>query len=292
MSRFAFIYNPEARGGKSESKIKELIKRIKGVPKAQFFRSETKGDISTFIEQNFDNFDVFVACGGDGTIQEVASKLIHTDKKMGIIPLGTGNDLCKTLKIPTNIDQSLEIVLHGKTTKIDVGRCNNFIFLNVLGFGFDGLTNSYALQMKGIHPLIQYSLSALRATINHQAFNVSLTTNEKSYQKQAIMVTLANGRVEGGAFWVAPDALVTDGKLNLVMISPIMKWLIPFLLPLFLFKKAHWIRHVQSVKTEKVTLEFEHDLDIHADGEIIKSNSNKFSIDLLPKALSVMTGLK
>lgn len=291
MKRFAFLYNPAARGGNSKSKLSILKNRIDPLPEAKLFRSKREGDISHLIDREFDHYDVFVACGGDGTIQEVASMLIHTEKSIGIIPMGTGNDLCKTLQIPTDLNKSIDILVNNEPMKIDVGRCNDFIFLNVLGLGFDGLTNRFAVEMKGIRPLIQYAVAALRATIKHQPFTIDARMDDETISKEVIMMTFANGRVEGGAFWVAPDASITDGQLNVVTIRPIAKWIIPFLLPLFLVKKSHWIPHVESVQASEITLKLRDGLYLHADGEAIKNNTADYAIQLLPKALNVICGL-
>ena len=102
MTRYAFLYNPGARAGKSEANVAALAEKISALPNGQLFRSQKKGDITSLIKQQLQKFDVFVACGGDGTVREVASALINTDKKMGIIPMGTGNDFCKTLNINNN----------------------------------------------------------------------------------------------------------------------------------------------------------------------------------------------
>lgn len=287
MSRYAFLYNPAAKRGQAESKIKDLQSRIESRSDTQLFFSQCVGDISRLIEQHFDDFDVFVACGGDGTIREVALQIINTDKSLGIIPMGTGNDLCKTLKIPINLDQSLDRVFNGAATPIDVGSCDDFIFLNTLGFGFDGLTNRYAHELN-LPSILRYGIAALKAAFYQDAFEINITTDQQSYRKKAIMVTLANGRVEGGAFWIAPAASITDGKLNLIIIHPILKWLIPFILPLFLFKKPEWIPQYHQRKVEKLTLEFDKDVEIHADGEIIKINKDKFSISLINNGLKVL----
>lgn len=291
MRRYAFIYNPAARVGKSRSKLAALQQRIEGLSHAKLFHSKSKGDIPELVAQLQPDFDVFVACGGDGTIREIASKLAYTQKTMGIIPMGTGNDLCKTLKIPNNLDKSFEILLNRKSIQMDVGRCNDYIFLNSLGFGFDGLTNRYALEIERLPSTLRYAVAALKAAVYQNPFNVEIANGNTIVDGQLIMVTLANGRVEGGSFWIAPKASVTDGKLDFVSIAPIKKWMIPILLPLFLVKKSHWIPHVKSRKVDKINLEFDKIPEIHADGEIIKTDRDNFSISLLANELKVISGL-
>jgi diacylglycerol kinase (ATP) len=290
--RYAFIYNPAARRGKSESNLADLKYRISKLPRAKFFRSKSKGDITGLVERLLPDFDVFVACGGDGTIREVATNLVGTQKTMGIIPMGTGNDLCKTLKIPGNLQKSFDMLINGKAIRMDIGRCNDFLFLNSLGFGLDGLTNRYALKIENLPSFLRYFMAALKAAVYQKTFNVQIINNDKVANERLIMATLANGRVEGGFFWIAPQASVTDSKLNFITIVPIKRWLIPILLPLFLVKKPNWIPHVTSRKVDEITLKFENNVEIHADGEVIKTSQRKFCISLLPNDLKVITGLQ
>ncbi len=291
MKCYAFIYNPAARGGKSGYQIETLEQKIEQLPGAKLFRSKRKGDISDLVNNLLPDYDIFVACGGDGTVREVASQLVNTDKTMGIIPLGTGNDLCKTLDIPIDLKRSFQLVEQGKSVAIDVGQCNDFYFLNSLGFGFDGLTNRYALEMDRLPSFLRYMIAALKATFQQEKFELSLEYNKEEKSQELIMATVANGRVEGGAFWVAPQASVTDGKLNLVTIRPITRWLIPLLLPLILVKKPGWISHVQTSEIEKIFLSFTTVPEIHADGEVIKTNRSEFNIQLIPNGLEVLCGI-
>lgn len=288
MKRFAFLYNPTAGAGKSGRKFSTLKRKISAEKGCELFYSSTNGDIAGFVDQRLDDFDVFVACGGDGTIREIASKLISTNKKIGIIPMGTGNDLCKTLNIPRNFSQAFDLVIGGESRKIDVGRCNDFIFLNTLGFGFDGLTNRYASKLKHLHPFLCYAISALKSIVTHSVFNGTVIANGPNITHDLIMFSVANGRVEGASFWIAPDASVTDGKLNCISITPINKWLIPFLLPLFLVKKPYLLPQVSTKKRKKLTLEISGSVDIHADGEVIESQSEHYEIEVIPKALEVI----
>ncbi len=287
MKTYAFIYNPTAGAGKTQQTYLKLKKEIKKRKNCELFCSVSKGDISDFIDKRFDDFDVFVACGGDGTIREIAPKLLYSSKKMGIIPMGTGNDLCKTLKIPRNFEKAFTLVIEGKSRKIDVGSCNDFIFLNALGFGFDGLTNRYSTRLKHLHPFLCYTISAIKAIFTHEPFPVTITAGVTNINRSVIMISFANGRVEGGCFWIAPEASLTDGKLNCVSIAPIKKWTIPFLLPLFLLKKPQFIPKVNSELIENIRLEIPQKVDIHADGEVINTETDIYDIQLMPKALEV-----
>ena len=291
MSRFAYIYNPAARSGKARRELRNLKNHIKKQPHADFYRSEKKGDIAPLVDNLLPDYDVFVACGGDGTVREVAENLVESDKTLGIIPLGTGNDLSKTLKIPADPEKSLELIERQKSTSIDVGKCENILFLNSLGFGFDGLTNRMAFEMQALPPVLRYATAALRAAVKQDPFEVTIEQEGGSTGNKLLMISFANGRIEGGSFWIAPRASITDGKLEMVTISPLNKWLIPFLLPLFLFRKGDWIPHVSSKPVSSVLLDFKQEVEIHADGEIIQMDRKTFSVKVIPRALKVICGL-
>ncbi len=291
MKRYAFIYNPAARGGRTTSQLQALESKIPKLDKAKLFRSQSKGNISHLVKDQLPNFDIFVACGGDGTVREVASQLIYTEKTLGIIPLGTGNDLSKTLKIPNSFEQAFNLLFNGEITEIDVGWCNDIIFLNSLGFGFDGLTNRYAAETPKLPPILRYMYAALKATIYQDSFEVDIRTDRANRSQRAIMVSVANGRIEGGSFWIAPNASITDGKFDLVTIRPIKKWLIPILLPLFLIKKPHWIPYVNIARIGDIHFRFNRPVEIHADGEIIKNNDSEFYISMNRSRLNVISQL-
>ncbi|WP_148897908.1 diacylglycerol/lipid kinase family protein [Fodinibius salinus] len=121
MKHFAFIYNPAAGYGKSHAKFSVLKQKIAEKSGCEFFTSESEEHISDLIQRLSTNFDVFVACGGDGTVREVAKAVIEIEAAMGIIPMGNGNDLCKTLKIPTAIEDAFELIFCGDLQEIDVG---------------------------------------------------------------------------------------------------------------------------------------------------------------------------
>jgi YegS/Rv2252/BmrU family lipid kinase len=288
VKRYAFIYNPAAKGGRSDNVVKKMKMRIREFPNSKLIRSQNRGDISDLVRELKTNFDVFVACGGDGTIREVATSLISTDKVLGILPLGSGNDLVKTLGIPKKIDGAFSTLLNGRVVQMDVGECNDFFFMNSLGFGFDGLANRYAHDLQRLPGFFRYAIAALKANWKHERFSAEIQEGNETARENLIMISLANGRVEGGSFWIAPDASVMDGRLRMVKIKPVNRLLIPFLLSLFIIKKPHLISYVTHTDLTSAKISFDNPPEIHADGEIIETNQNEFEISVKAGALKVI----
>lgn len=290
MKRFGFIYNPKSNRGRSASTYQALQKIAEDFDDSPIYRVEEQDSIRELTEEILTDVDVVVACGGDGTVQKVVSGLLFTEKTLGIIPLGNGNDLIKSLNIPSGISAASELLKNGDSKPLDVGQCNDSVFVNTLGFGFDGLTNIYAAQIEGVFSSIRYIIAALRANVRHAPFKVTITHEGKSVEKELIMITPANGKVEGGVFWVAPDASVRDGFLDLVMIEPVNKFKLPFLLPLFSLKKPCLIDAYNIQKIDSCLLEFEHPVAVHIDGEIARSTDTSFHISVIPQAVDVICG--
>lgn len=287
MKRYGFIYNPVSHGGRN-SAYENLREIISGFNDAPLVRAEVHDDIRELAEKMSEEVDIVVACGGDGTVQKVASGLLYSDSSLGIIPLGNGNDLIKSLEIPSGMAAAARILKRGEIRPFDVGQCNNTIFVNTLGFGFDGLANHYAGRMGGVLRYIRYPAAALKAVFTHIPFNVTITENGESFESRLIMVTAANGRAEGGIFWIAPEASVRDGLLDLVMIKPVQRWKLPFLLPLFCMRKPRLTKAYSVHRVESCEIRFEYPVAVHLDGEMLNTTESTFHISVLPGALNII----
>ena len=139
MDKILFIINPVAGGGKAKALI-SLIKEKMDKHKKEYeiiLTKEPKEAIG-LAEEKCDDFEVIVAVGGDGTVNEVSRGLINKGKgTLGIIPGGTGNDLAKSLGIPKEPSEVLELLCKGNTKLIDIGKANRYNFLNIGSIGFD-----------------------------------------------------------------------------------------------------------------------------------------------------------
>lgn len=286
---YCFLYNPSTNRNRSYKYYLKLKELTGDWENTHFITTESRAHLKSAAEEASRQYETVVACGGDGTVRDVAVALMYSDARLGIIPLGSGNDFSKGMGLTNDLEENVEVLRNGKTRTVSIGKCNDFYFINTLGFGFDGQTNRYALESKMRFGSLRYALAALKANFLRTPFKISITLNGVVLKENDwIMVTAANGRVEGGNFTIAPDATPFDELLHVVMIRPISKWLLPLLLPLFLIGRPHWLPYYECRKAEKVQLEFDRPVDIHTDGEQIINNEMKFEIIPKPGALTVI----
>ena len=136
--RYLFIVNPKAGKGR----FKKLIPLIKNwFPKNipyDIVISQFPGEARDMIGKRFEEYDVFVAAGGDGTVNEVSAELVNTDKHLGIIPIGSGNGLARSMGIPLNYWRSIRRLYKGKPRLIDTVRVNSRSYINMAGVGIEG----------------------------------------------------------------------------------------------------------------------------------------------------------
>lgn len=292
MRRICFIYNPASGRNRSAALFRQLKIHTSGWNGVKYITSQKAGDMADLARQAANWHDIVVACGGDGTVSEISGGLVGSTASLGIVPMGNGNDCAKAMGIPSDPGKALDLIREAEAVSVDTGLCNGRHFINTLGFGYDGLTNRYAHNIVKVPGSLKYILSALRAVWGHQRYITAIGGEgipEREISSR-IMVTLANGRVEGGSFKVAPRALVNDGRLQMLEVAPVPRMLLPFLLPLFLAgwqERLPWVRY-RSVRSCRIR--FERAVPVHADGEIWPDEQKSFEVSVLPGALRCVCG--
>lgn len=286
---FCFIYNPSTNRSRSNFKFEKLKEMTAGWPDKKYKISDSGEHLKFLAKEAAHNYEVVVACGGDGTVRDVAVSIMNSGAKLGIIPFGSGNDFSKSIGISSVLAKSLSVLERNDSRYIAVGKCNDFYFINTLGFGFDGQTNYYANESSIGVGSVRYALGALKTNLKRTPFKVQVKLDNKPLkERDLIMITAANGRVEGGNFIIAPEATPFDGHLRLITIAPVSKWILPVLLPLFLVGKQQWLSIYECAKAEKISLSFNRPVFIHSDGEQIFSKESKFNISIMPSAIPVV----
>ena len=232
--------------------------------------------------------DVVIAAGGDGTIHEVAHGLIGTHSALGIIALGTMNNLAHSLHIPATIEEACAVIATGETHAIDVGKINDQFFLEVAGVGLEAAFFPAAEEMKGPGLLVTLRglFNGLRTLLAFQQAKLRISFNERQRRPYtAIQVTICNSRYYGPQFELVPEALMDDGLLDVVIFKQ--------------FSKLEYIRHAIAISQGKrtyqpkvihrrvtsVRINADHPLEIQADG--LPHGQTPATVTITPGALRV-----
>ncbi len=168
-------------------------------------------------------YDVVLAAGGDGTVNETAQALCGSPVTFGIIPAGSGNGLARHIGIPVNVDAALDVVARGIVAKCDYGTVNSHPFFCTFGVGFDAaVSHSFAKQSR--RGMFTYLKSALTQYIHYKPDTYTISANGKILTERAFVVACCNASQYGNNAYIAPKASITDGLLDIIIIhqgSPI-----------------------------------------------------------------------
>jgi diacylglycerol kinase (ATP) len=232
-----------------------------------------------------DGFDIVVAVGGDGSVNEVAKGLIGTPAAMAILPAGSGNGLARHLCIPMNLKKAMLVLQQGINKKMDTIQFNEEYFVNVAGVGFDAHIGWEFSRFgkRGFSSYLKVITKELPA-LKTQRFELIL--NGQSIYKDAYLISFANGSQWGNNAYIAPLADITDGVMDVVIIKK-FSWLKSVPLGYKLFrKKIHTATAVEIIKTKEIILKQKKSI-AHIDGEPIETGQT-ILIKVNPLSLNVI----
>lgn len=285
----AFIVNPVAGSGYALTVMSRLEEgmRSRNLP-YRVFRTERPGHATEIARSLSGDAEVLsvISVGGDGTAFETAGGLAGSGKPFGIIPAGTGNDFIKAAGIPKDPLQALEALLQRHPAPVDLGGLNDGHFLNVCGTGFDVMVLDCAEKLKSrFRGLLPYFLGLLKAISGYRPVHLRLTVDGKEEEGDYLICSVANGRFIGGGIPICPEAEISDGKLDLVLVRNVPRWRIPFYLPGLMLGRVLRFRITRHLRVDRVTLQGR-DLRVNVDGEIFSMDRAAFT--LRPGALTLL----
>lgn len=237
-------------------------------------------------------FRRIVAVGGDGTWSNVGNAILKSGvpASLGLVPGGTGCDLAKTLGIPPrDVAACCRIVLAGERRSIDVGRVEDRYFLNIAGFGYDVAVLEDSWSVSYLEGAALYVYCALRQLGSFRGTRVTCEADGRPLrERELLMLIVANARVFGGGFQIAPHADTEDGRLEVVAFGN-MGLLQRLGVMLRLLRGRH-LGHprVEAVSSARLTCRFEAPPSYETDGEWHRASSAELVIEAVPKALSVL----
>ncbi|WP_200980137.1 diacylglycerol kinase family protein [Echinicola sp. 20G] len=236
-----------------------------------------------------ENADVIVACGGDGTISEVASCLVGEKARLGIIPFGSGNGLASNLGIPKKLDLALALIKKGKVKKMDVGQINDQFFFSNMGLGFDAclIQNFDKLKKRQLYGYIRASWETLKNFKNLQ--EVTIASKEFNISTNPFLVFISNSNMLGYGFSLTPEAKLEDGLLDVLIVEQLSKSRVLLLGFLLLMGKVKSMKEVKYFQLKNLSISSSRSIPaIQKDGCQFKPNAQKLDISILPQQLSVI----
>lgn len=223
-----------------------------------------------------DGCDLVVVGGGDGTLSTAVSHLAHHGITLGVVPLGTANDLARTLQIPTDVSAACEAVVHGKLVDIDVGGMADNNFLNVASIGLSvSATRALTPRLKRRLGPLAYPVSSWRAYRMHEPFAAYLEFPDGDHDPiqvdGTLQVAIGNGRHYGGGNAVSPDAGIDDHSLDVYAIRG--GTFLDDMSVARRFRDGSFVDHgnVTHLTTRRVRLNAEPEQPINLDGEVVAS---------------------
>ncbi len=293
MKKVHFIVNPKA--GKGRSKITEeyLLKFFnKDNYKIEVKYSNYKGHAKFLTEESVvEKADIIVACGGDGTINEVASAIVNSHIILGIVPIGSGNGLASNLNIPNKTNKAIAIIKKNKTSHIDIGRVNDSYFFSNMGIGFDAaVINSYHLGSS--RRLLGYLKSTVKTFFKFKPLqDITLELAGKSKNINPFLFFISNSNMLGYNVSLTRKASLQDGLLDIVLIEHTNKLKILWFTFLVLIGQSQIIKGLtyKQVKTLKLHCKNKsYKWLVQQDGEPLVVEKNEIEVEVLPSALEVL----
>jgi diacylglycerol kinase (ATP) len=221
-----FIINPKAGIIPNSLLVKYLQKFRNEFDYASF---PTIEEFRAFIKVHINNYDVFIAVGGDGTVNSLATELIGSGKILAVLPVGSGNGFAREMGFKTRIRSLAKDIRTKEFFDIDVLFINNNPCINVFGIGIDSLV-SHEFNCLKYRGFFNYGVSAVKVVRRIKPFNVSIDFGKEKINDNFYMVSVANTRQFGNNALLAPMARPDDGKYNLVLLKPFPKIMLPLLI--------------------------------------------------------------
>jgi YegS/Rv2252/BmrU family lipid kinase len=281
------LVNPSAGGGRA----RELLPRLEGALRDHAL--EHRLVMTTSLDHGIEEARRAAAAGeavavmsGDGLIGQIGGALAGTGAPMGVIPGGRGNDLARVLGIPKEIPDAVALIARGTTREIDVGEVNGRRFLGIASCGFDSDANRIANEARFVKGNLVYLYAALRALAAWKParFEVTLDGEHRAFTGWA--VAAANNRAYGGGMFLAPDAELDDGALDVVMTADTSKLHCLVNLPKVFSGRHTENDEVTIARASEVEITADRPFAVYADGDHLADLPAR--IRVLPRALDVI----
>ena len=283
---FAIIYNPHSGGFSADSlaKMQQMLS-ARGID-SQLMPTEFAGHAAKLAAQAAaEGAEAIVSYGGDGTANEVLNGMAQTSVPLLLAPSGTGNDMIRTLGLPRDTLQALQIQLDSEPCTMDAVQVNDRWFMNVAGLGLDvTVLREYERLRSRMFGSLAYRLAIFRALGLYRPESIRLSVDGGMPEPlQCSFLSFGNGRYIGGGMNCLPDADPFDGLLDVLIVKPLSRLFIVCILPTFFAGKHTKLPPVRMMRAKTLTIEADSPFWMQLDGELYETS--RAEVQIHPKQL-------
>lgn len=254
-------------------------------------------------EAALNGYDVVITASGDGTTNEALNGLMQArevrqhNTALGMIPLGTGNDLAGSLGIPQELHAAVQAIKEHRRTRMDIGRIlgeglpEPRYFGNCVGMGFDAAGTILSSKITYVTGMLAYLIAAVQTIFTYHASapTVEIKTDSQTITQKSLMVSIMNGKRIGGGFQTAPDARANDGLFDLCIAQAVPQARMFTLIPHFIKGTAATQPEIQMTRAKRVTIRaVQGSMPVQTDGEVLFERGMELTIEMLPLQLDVL----
>lgn len=290
--KITFILNPIS-GTVSKAGIPDLIEERLDKDRFDYCIAETSyaGHATELAKEAAkDGVDIVVAVGGDGTVNEVGRALTQTDTAMGILPCGSGNGLARHLNLPMNLKKCIDILNYCDIKKLDYGIINEHPFFCTCGMGFDAFI-SMKFAEAGKRGPITYMQKVLEEGWRYEPETYVIEDEDGTHSYKAFLVSVANASQYGNNAYIAPQASMSDGLLDVIIMEPFDLIDAPQVAIELFNKTLDKNLKIKTFRSKHIHIHRKSEGIIHYDGDPITSSAD-VDISIVPKGINIIVNPK
>ena len=286
--KIAFIMNPIS-GTTSKDRIPHLIETTldQDLYEYNILMTERAGHASELaMSARDEGIDIVVAVGGDGTVNEVARSIVHSDTALGIIPCGSGNGLARHLMLPMNLKKAIQIINRCEIHNLDYGVINGYPFFCTCGMGFDAFV-SMKFAEAGKRGPITYVENVLREGLKYKPETYEIEDENGKMRYKAFLISCANASQYGNNAYIAPQASMSDGLMDVIIMEPFDVLEAPQISIDMFNKTLDKSSKIKTFKCKKLRIHRKEAGVIHFDGDPVMTDKD-IEIELKEKGIRII----
>ncbi len=233
-----------------------------------------------------DGVDIVVAVGGDGTVNEVARSIVHSQTALGIIPSGSGNGLARHLLLPMNAKKAIEIINECEIHELDYGIINGYPFFCTCGMGFDAFV-SMKFAESGRRGPITYAENILREGLKYKPETYVIEDENGTNTYKAFLISCANASQYGNNAYIAPKASMSDGLMDVIIMEPFDMLEAPQISIDMFNKTLNKNAKIKTYQSKKIHIHRTKPGVIHYDGDPVMAGED-IDVEIKPKGIKII----